>query len=391
MAAGAPKSDGASPETVQSSTTEPRVSSKEATFAVPSWLHVLGGLVHRHPRFWRWLASVEASFLEVDLHRTSMRRPIFISGLARSGSTLLHELVAAHPQVATHRIKDYPLIFTPYWWRRATAKQRPPEPRERPHHDGVMITSDSPDALEEMVWMAFFPHCHDPAVSNILGAADHHPAFETFYNTHLRKLLLVEQRTRYAAKANYHVARLTYLLRLFPDARFLIPVRAPASHIASLRRQQERFSRGQREHPRALAFMQRSGHFEFGLDRRPLHLGDAERVQQILQAWAKGDEVRGLALHWDMVHRYLMQLLAMEDQLRAATLVVPFEALCASPAEMLRRVFAHCALPDADALIEQYAARIRFPSYYDSRFSAEELTLIHELTAHTARQMGYDP
>src|SRR5205807_7230543 len=184
----------------------------------------------------------------------------------------------------------------------------PAPPRERAHQDGVLVSADSPDALEEMLWMAFFPRCHDPSVCNLLGAGDRHPAFESFYRDHIRKLLLAEGATRYAAKNNYHVARLAHLVRLFPDARLLIPVRAPAAHIASLARQQAWFSAGQRKQRRALAFMQRSGHFEFGLDRRPMNLGDGERVQQIMQAWQASEEVRGLALYWDMVYGYLARL-----------------------------------------------------------------------------------
>jgi hypothetical protein len=231
--------------------------------------------------------------------------PVYVCGLARSGSTLLHEIVASHPSVATQRMKDYPMIFTPYWWRRATANLRPQEPRERPHRDKVMVTTESPDALEEMLWMAFFSRCHDPSRTMVMGAGDRHPAFESFYQAHIRKLLLAEGKTRYAAKANYHIARLPYLVRLLPDAKFIIPVRAPADHIASLMRQHRWFSKGQRKYRRALAFMQRSGHFEFGLDRRPMNLGDGKRVQEIVEAWAAGDEVRGLAMYWDMVYGYL--------------------------------------------------------------------------------------
>jgi hypothetical protein len=315
--------------------------------------------------------------------------PIYVCGLARSGSTLLHEVVASHPGVATHRIKDYPMLLTPYWWRRATANLRPPPPRERLHRDGMMITTDSPDALEEMLWMAFFPCCHDPAVCCLLGATYRHPAFESFYDMHLRKLLLAEGATRYAAKANYHVARLPYLARLFPDARFLIPVRAPAGHIASLLRQHRWFAQGQRHHPRALAYMRRSGHFEFGLDRRPMHLGDGERVRRILAAWAAGDEVRGLALYWDMVYGHLARLLASDAQVRDAALVVRFEALCAAPAETLRAVLAHCALPDAERIVERHAPGIRLPTYYESNFSAEDLAVIRAETAATARLWGY--
>ena len=166
---------------------------------------------------------VEAAQLEEELAAVKVTKPIYVSGLARSGSTLLHEVVSACPGVATHRIKDFPLIDTPYWWRRATAQQRPSAPRQRPHRDKMMITSESPDAIEEMLWMAFFPRCHDPQVSNVLAADVKNAAFEKFYPVHLRKLLLVERARRYAAKANYHVVRLAYLHRLFPDARFIVP------------------------------------------------------------------------------------------------------------------------------------------------------------------------
>jgi hypothetical protein len=352
-------------------------------------LHLLGGLVDHYRSFWLWLGRVESSLLAQQLSQVSVRLPIYICGLARSGSTLLHEVIASHPSVATHRIKDYPMLFTPYWWRRATAKMRPQAPRERPHRDRVMITTESPDALEEMLWMAFFPRCHDPSVSNLIGAADRHPAFESFYRNHIRKLLLAEGTTRYAAKANYHVARLPYLVRLFPDARFLLPVRAPAGHIASLMRQHQWFSKGQRKHRRALAFMRRSGHFEFGLDRRPMHLGDGPRVQQIVDAWAAGDEVRGLAIYWDMVYAYLARLLAADAQVRSAALVVRFETLCDIPGETLRAVFGHCLLPDAERIVAQYASRIRNPTYYTSNFSPRDLDVIEEETAATARLWGY--
>jgi hypothetical protein len=315
--------------------------------------------------------------------------PIYVCGLARSGSTLLHEFVCSLPGVATHRIKDYPLVFTPYWWRRATANPRPQPPRERPHRDGMMITLDSPDAVEEMLWMAFFPRCHDPSASNLLRAEDSHPAFESFYHAHHRKLLLAEGATRYAAKNNYHVARLPYLVRQFPDARFLLPIRSPASHIASLMRQHEWFSAWHRQFPRTLAFMQWSGHFEFGLDRRPMHLGDDERVRRIRDAWAAGDEVRGLARYWDMVYDHLARLLDSDAQVRAAALPVRFESIREQPAETLRAVLEHCRLPDAEGIVERYAGAVRSPTSDPGRFSSHDLDAIREETAATAGRWGY--
>ena len=237
--------------------------------------------------------------------------------------------------------------------------------------------------------MAFFPRCHDPSVNNLLTAGSRHPAFEAFYRRAPAKLLLAERAARYVAKANYHVARLAYLVRLFPDAKIILPVRAPASHIASLVRQHEGFSQGQRKHPRALAFMRRSGHFEFGRDRRPMNLGDGERVRTILRAWAAGEEVRGWACYWDMVYGHLARLLDADAQVRAAVRIVRFEDLCDAPAETIRALLDHCALPDGERVIARFTPAIRPPDYYRSSFSTAELAVIRAETAHTASQWGY--
>jgi hypothetical protein len=366
-----------------------QVRGKESPFYVPPLLHYLGGFVHFSPKFWLWLGRLESNLIAQELSQVSLNSPIYVCGLARSGTTLLHEVISAHPSVATHRIKDFPMVFTPYWWRRATANMQPKAPRERPHRDKMMITTESPDSVEEMLWMAFFPKCHDPAVSGLLSEGESHSAFDTSYKSHIRKLLLAEKASRYAAKANYHVARLPYLVRLFPEARFLIPVRSPESHIASLMRQHQWFSEGHRSNPRALAFMQRSGHFEFGLDRRPMNLGDNERVRGVLRAWEAGEEVRGWARYWAMVHEYLTRLLATDDQVRAASMVVRFETICETPADTIRAVLTHCMLPDAEALVDRFAPGIRYPTYYNSQFSPQDLTVIREETASAAEPFGY--
>jgi hypothetical protein len=378
------------PRLVHSSATEgASLGGKDSPFYVPPFLHALGGLVERHPAFWLWFGRLESRVLEPQLRSVSVRAPIYVCGLARSGSTLLHEFVASHPDVATHRMLDYPMLFTPYWWRRAIANIRSRPPRERAHRDGVMVTSQSPDALEEMVWTAFFPRCHDPSVSNLISAGDSHPMFEEFYTNHIRKLLLAEQASRYAAKANYHVARLPYLVRIFPDARFLVPVRGPADHIGSLMKQHRWFSEGQRNHARMRAFMRRTGHFEFGLDRRPIHFGDDPRVRQIQQAWASGDELRGLAMYWDMVHAYLACLLAADAKVRQAVMVVQFEEMCAEPARTLTAVLNHCELPATEAIINRQAANVRHSKPYHAFFSSAELATIQAETAKTASLWGY--
>ncbi|MFL5341055.1 MAG: sulfotransferase family protein [Gemmataceae bacterium] len=345
-------------------------------------------LINGFPQVWKWLGTAESALLGPKIARYTVTKPIYICGLARAGSTLLHEVISSHPYVATHRIKDYPFVSTPYWWRRATAFSGPTEARERPHRDRMMITSESPDAIEEMLWIAFFPNCHDPAQDNCLSSANHNAAFDTYYVNHLRKLLAVENATRYAAKANYHVARLGYILSLFPDAKFVIPVRAPTGHIASLVRQHHWFSEGHRQSPRSLAVMRHSGHFEFGLDRRPLNLGNRSQVRRVEEAWQQGHEVRGWSYYWDMVYRYLADLLDAQPAIRNAAIVVRFEELCAAPATVLRRVLEHCELSAVTPLIQKFAPAIRRPDYYQNPLNTDEIALIRAETAATARRWG---
>src|SRR3546814_13975856 len=66
-------------------------------------------------------------------------------------------------------------------------------------------------------------------------------------------------------------------------------------------KQQRLFCEGERRHPAALEHMRRIGHFEFGIDRRPINVGDGA-IGEVLQAFESGDEVRGQALYWASLH-----------------------------------------------------------------------------------------
>ena len=129
------------------------------------WIDVLGGFITRHPGLWTRIGNLETRLLEDELSEVAVERPIYVAGLARSGSTILLELLARQPEVVSHRYRDYPPVFTPYMWNRLLERtpQRRAEPAERSHKDGIKVTPDSPEALEEVLWMAFFPQLHDPA------------------------------------------------------------------------------------------------------------------------------------------------------------------------------------------------------------------------------------
>jgi hypothetical protein len=362
-------------------------------FQVARWVDILGGLISRQPELWIALGNLETRLLADEIAAAEVVQPVYVSGVARAGSTILLETLARHADLISHRYRDFPPVFTPYWWNRflERAPQRQAPPAERTHRDGIAITPESPEAFEEIIWMAFFPDLHDPSGSDVLGGQTSHPEFEAFYRDHIRKLLRVRGGRRYLSKGNYNVTRLEYLLKLFPDARFVIPVREPVWHVASLMKQHALFCQGETRHPAALRHMRQVGHFEFGLDRRPIKAGDPAAVARIVAAWERGDEVEGWSRHWDHVYRHVADRLDANADLRAASMVVRFEDMCREPQATIRALLAHCRVEAADSWIDERAAAIRFPSYYQARFAPNEREVIEQHTAQTAARFGYSP
>jgi Sulfotransferase family len=358
---------------------------------MPRWLDALGGFIDRTAGFWQKLGDLESSANRAELDAIPIDRPIYVAGLARSGSTILLELLAGRPGVATHRYRDFPPIFTPLFWNRAFAQvyRADAPPAERAHKDRILVTPDSPEAMEEVLWMRFFPGIHDTGRGQVLDAATSNPAFERFYTDHLKKILLIRQGRRYLSKGNYNLTRFAYLQKLFPGARFVVPVREPRWHVASLMKQHRLFCAEEERDPRILKHMQRVGHLEFGLDRRAINTGDAAAAQGIEWLWREGQEVRGWARYWAMLYGFVLDQKERDPALGWAVHLVRYEDLCDRPRETLAATFAHAELPLEPAEAEAMAARLSQPTYYDPGFTPEEEAVIAEETKTVRARLGY--
>lgn len=345
---------------------------------------MLGGLVHKSSGLWVHAGNLETRMAGQSIERSKkIDRPIYICGLARSGTTILLEMLALHKETACHEYRDYPFIFTPLWWngflnRAGGADEKPVE---RYHKDGIMVTSRSPESMEEIIWMKFFPDCHDTKKSQVLCSKDENSEFELFYKDHIKKIVALRDGQRYLSKGNYNIARLEYLHKLFPDARFIIPVRKPAGQIASLMKQHRLFCKEEKRDRRIMEYMNRLGHYEFGLNRRAVHLGDDQAVRDIERLWAEGDELRGLAKQWAVIYGFAADLLAANPRLREASMVVYYENLCENPYDTLKNIYSHCELPINEDALKEQARRISYPKYYKAGFDDKELEIISTETS----------
>jgi hypothetical protein len=311
----------------------------------------------------RWLArllrqagEIEGEVIAKRLDAVPIDRPIFVTGLARSGTTILLTILARAAGVATHRYRDFPFLDVPLlwnWFQDRFAREMPE--RERAHGDGIKITSHSPESFEEVIWQAFFRCTHDPAIVQVLGPETYAPDFEAYLFRHIRKILWLRQGKRYLSKGNYNVARIRYLARLFPDAHFVIPVRGPLAQADSLARQHVRFMNMAAQDPRVGPYLEAAGHYEFGPQRRPfvLGVGDAEAIRT---GWEE-DDMLGYARQWATVYHFV-EGLRREPTLAARMTIVRYEDLCSDPVSTIANLLAITGLNDSDGAVQKAVGTI---------------------------------
>lgn len=354
------------------------------TMRVASWLFQAGH------RWCPWLGDVESAVLGDALGSVAVREPVFIAGVARSGSTMLLEALASLPGMVSTRYCDYPPIWIPFWWERI--RQRLPLPKVAPqiraHGDRIAVTPLSPEAFDEVLWMHFFPGRHDPHVDQRLDERTSNPAFEQFYPRHIRKILLARGANRYVCKGNYNLLRIAYLHRLFPDARFVVPIRAPVAHVRSLVKQHHRFCALAKQWPSVGRQLGRRGHFEFGPQRQAEDAGDDGNA--LRAAFDAGNDVEGFARQWAVSYGALAALLDRHSALAEQVLLVPFEQICAEPAAQLERLADHCRVaPDLRLdWIEQWASRFRAPE--SASMASTDESLINSICGSVAQRLGLD-
>ena len=338
----------------------------------------------------RSVGALESRVHRARLQAIPLDRPIFVTGLARSGTTTLLAALARSRDLGSHQYRDFPFLGAPLVWNWLQGKVGTSvQAVERPHKDRILITSASPDAFEEPLWRQFFQAEHESGANQRLTADVRHPKFEAFYREHLRKILHLRGAGRYVSKGNYNVGRIEYLAKLFPDAVFVVPVRRPIEHVASLCRQHALFKRYGESDPRVPLYLAAAGHFEFGLQRRPLVLSAGAAARQ--SCFNSGDDILGYAQQWAEVYGHVTRLMAAPE-LADRILLVRYEDLCADPQGGIEQIIALGGLADADGAIRAYADEILIsPERVPAEISARRDALM-AVVGDVARRMGYaDP
>lgn len=212
-------------------------------------------------------------------------RHVFVTGLARAGTTVLMREIHRSGAFGSLTYADMPFVLAPNLWACLARRQSAGARRERAHGDGIEVDFHSPEALDEVYWRIF----DGPRYLRPEGLIPHSPGVETLagYGDLIRLVLRRTGCDRYLAKNNNTLLRVGALAKDMPRAVFLVALRDPVQHAMSLRNQHRRFS-GADTFTRD--YMTWLGHHEFGATLRPLlpdggDRGDPEGLDYWLQVW----------------------------------------------------------------------------------------------------------
>ena len=243
-------------------------------------------------------------------------RHVFVTGLARAGTTILMREIHRTGEFGSLTYADMPFVLAPNLWARISRKGQTAGVRsERAHGDGIEVDFQSPEALDEVFWRGFAGKSYITPE----GLVPHQPDTDLIaaYRDLIRLVLRKAGKTRYVSKNNNNILRIATLAKTMPEAVFLVPLRDPLTHAASLLAQHRRFLDAE---PFTQQYMIWLGHHEFGATHRPFVFGKAPKGDPMtLDYWL--DE-------WISAHTAL-------DQAEAASgnvVFVPYEALSRDPA-----------------------------------------------------------
>jgi hypothetical protein len=180
---------------------------------------------------------------------------VFVSGLARSGTTVLLNSIYASNEFASLSYKDMPFVLAPNLWSKLSLNKKPIDLVERAHGDGIKVSTESPEALEEVFWMTF--------------DEDNKDTKENF-NHYVQLINHKYHKKRYLSKNNQNIRRLELISKIYPHSKILIPFRNPIQHANSLLSQHKRFIKDSKKDDFISNYMKWIGHTEFGPNYIPI-------------------------------------------------------------------------------------------------------------------------
>jgi len=304
------------------------------------------------------LCDIENHLYQDELKLIASKNEVFVTGLPRSGTTLLLELLYKTDEFDTFSYRQMPFILSPLIWGKISRFfSKKAEKVERAHGDGMEVSFDSPEAFEEVIWLTFLKDRYvkqdklEPLV-----AANTTKLFAKNIQLTIKKLLHSfsqdDQIKRYISKNNANCSRLKLLSQLFPSATILVPFRDPLAHIGSLMKQHQQFNEMHNEDSFSRNYMRWLGHYDFGQNFKPI---DFDKWLDAYDGKPDYDDENFWMLYWCSAYEHIL------NNITDNTYLVDFDKLLSSPSASLSSISKCVTLSDESKLTD-LSKEIRSPT-----------------------------
>lgn len=331
-------------------------------------------LLHRIALQWKIIAEISFDVENMIFNKKDhifKENPVFVSGLARSGTTMLMRYLYETGEFRSLTYQDMPFVLMPNLWKRLSLRKTAGEMKERAHQDGILVSFESPEAFEEVFWRVFTgdQYIAKDRLKILKSNNDVLNKFRDFVNNALLSSDNPDK-LRYLSKNNNNILRLTHLKKSFPEANVVIPFREPLQHALSLLNQHIHFSLIQKENKFSLDYMNWLGHFEFGLNQKPFDLNHAETFKQMENT--PKSELDFWLLSWKNYYRF-----ALENH--DGNIFFCYEAFCDSPSGVLNKLFPLIGISGKTEGINPFISSEKKVTGYSETLHKECLDLYNQL------------
>jgi len=182
---------------------------------------------------------------------------VFITGLARAGTTILLNALYKSNIFASLSYADMPFVLAPNLWSKISFNKKNLELKERAHGDGIEVSTESPEAFEEVFWKTF--------------SDEEYEELEDKFRVYVGNIIRKYKKERYLSKNNQNIKRINLITSIFNNSKILIPFRNPIQHAYSLLNQHKKFIEESINDQFISKYMKWIGHTEFGPNYIPIY------------------------------------------------------------------------------------------------------------------------
>ena len=301
-----------------------------------SWLEQK---LHKFALSSQFMREVTFDFENTNITSTNeTENHIFITGLARSGTTILLNALYKSNVFASLSYADMPFVLAPNLWSKISFKKRDLKLKERAHGDGIKVSTESPEAFEEVFWKTF--------------AEEEYEELEDKFRVYVGNIIYKYKKERYLSKNNQNIRRINLITSIFSNSKILIPFRNPIQHAYSLLTQHKKFIEESKNDQFISKYMKWIGHTEFGPNYIPIYNQNLNFHNDL--------EINHWIEQWYLTYNDAFQLSKNKQNLH----FISYEKLCSSKDYWFQI---------------QEIAKIEDPYIFEFRESKKDIPLIQDM------------